>query len=91
MDADWSCVGMSEGELPTWSAIRNRALRHLDAARREAGDAGDWLRAIDSPLTPAQAQAASGARRLAVQVGNLIDQAKDALERGPSGEESPHA
>ena len=70
---------MADGSLPTWPEISSNALGHLDTARNEASKAADWLRGIDSPLTPAQAEAAREALKLAGQAKNLIDRAKGVL------------
>lgn len=67
-------------ELPAWLEIRRHAIAHLQASRAEIAEAADWLRGIDSPLTPAQAEAAREALMLAGRAKNLIDQAKDLLE-----------
>jgi hypothetical protein len=66
-------------DLPAWPVIKRHALDHLDAARNEASKAADWLRGIDSPLTPAQSEAAREALKLADQARNLIDQAEGKL------------
>jgi hypothetical protein len=66
--------------LPTWPEIKSAAASHLDAARMQMSEAGDWLRSIDSPLTPGQARSAGKARRLALQITELIDQAQEALD-----------
>lgn len=65
--------------LPAWPEIQGHALGHLDTARNEASKAADWLRGIDSPLTPAQAEAAREALKLANQAKNLLDEAKGVL------------
>lgn len=70
---------MADGNLPAWPEIKGHALGHLDTARNEASKATDWLRAIDSPLTPAQAEAAREALKLANQAKNLLDEAKGVL------------
>jgi len=70
---------MADGSLPAWRVIKAQALGHLDAADDEASKAADWLRGIDSPLTPAQAQAAREALKLASRAKNLIDEAKGVL------------
>jgi hypothetical protein len=65
--------------LPTWPEIKGGALGHLDAAGSEISGVADWLRAIDSPLTPAEARAAREALRLANRARDLIDEAKGVL------------
>lgn len=70
---------MMSDNLPGWPEITGHTLDHLDTARNEASKAADWLRGIDSPLTPAQAEAASEALKLANQAKTLIDQAKGML------------
>lgn len=73
----------SDSELPTWDEIEGHALRHLDAARNEMSEVRDWLRSdwrpLGSPLTAAQAGARSEVLRIAGEVKQLIDQAKDVL------------
>jgi hypothetical protein len=66
-------------DLPTWPEISSHALGHLDAAGSEISEVADWLRAIDSPLTPAEARAAREALKLASRARDLIDQAKGIL------------
>lgn len=66
-------------DLPTWPEIKGHALGHLDAAGSEISEVADWLRAIDSPLTPAEARAAREALKLASRARDLIDQAKGVL------------
>jgi len=70
---------MADGSPPAWRVIKGQALGHLDTARNEASKAADWLRGIDSPLTPAQAEAAREALKLAGQAKNLLDEAKGVL------------
>jgi hypothetical protein len=74
---------MNDDELPTWGEIENHALRHLDAARNEMSEVRDWLRSdwrsLGSPLTRPEADARSEVLRIAGEVKNLIDQAKDML------------
>jgi len=65
--------------LPTWPEIKGHALGHLNAAGGEISEVANWLRAIDSPLTPAQAGAAREALRLANQAKNLLDEAEGVL------------
>ena len=65
------------GDLPAWPEIKDHALTHLDGARNEASEAANWLRGIDSPLTPGQRKAAREALRLANQAKNLLDPAGD--------------
>ncbi len=69
----------ADDTLPAWPEIRAHALGHLDAARNEISEAANWLRAIDSPLTPAEARSADQARKLSAQIKNLIDDAKGML------------
>jgi hypothetical protein len=66
-------------KLPSWPEIKGHALGHLDAARTEISGVADWLRAIDSPLTPAEREAAREALRLACKARDLIDEAKGVL------------
>jgi hypothetical protein len=67
----------ADDTLPTWPEIKGHALSHLDAAGSEISEVADWLRGIDSPLTPAQAEAAREALQLANQAKNLLDRAGD--------------
>ena len=71
--------GETAAGLPAWPEIRARALSHLHAARNEMSGAADWLRSIDSPLTPGQRRSADEARKLSAQIKNLIDEAKGML------------
>jgi hypothetical protein len=71
--------GQAAAGLPAWPEIKGSALRHLDAARNEISEVGNWLRSIDSPLTPAEARSAGEARKLCAQIKNLIDEAKGML------------
>ena len=79
----------SNSELPTWPEIEDHALRHLDAARNEMSEVRDWLRSdwrpAGQPLTSAEAKARSEAVRIVGQVKNLIDEAKDLLQREVTG------
>lgn len=70
---------MADGKLPAWPEIKGHALGHLNAAGNEISEVADWLRAIDSPLTPAQAEAAREALKLACRARDLIDEAKGVL------------
>lgn len=72
-------------DLPAWPEIKGQALTHLDGARNETAEAANWLRGIDSPLTPAQAEAAREALRITGQAKNLIDEAKGLLWREGTG------
>jgi hypothetical protein len=71
----------SDSELPTWDEIEDHALRHLDAARNEMSEVRDWLRSdwhpLGTPLPDADARARSEVLRIAGEVKQLIDQAKD--------------
>lgn len=69
----------SDSSLSAWPLISGHALTHLAAARNEMSEAANWLRGIDSPLTPAQREAAREALMLAGQAKDLIDQAKGLL------------
>ena len=70
-------------ELPTWAEIESHALRHLHAARTEMSEVRDWLRSdwrpAGTPLSDADAAARTEVLRIAGEVKNLIDQAKNAL------------
>jgi hypothetical protein len=66
-------------DLPAWPEIKGHALGHLDAAGTEISGVADWLRAIDSPLTAAEARAAREALGLACRARDLIDEAKGIL------------
>jgi hypothetical protein len=80
MDADGSCMGMSEAELPAWAEVEAHAVRHLNAARNEMSDARDWLNSdLSVPPSAADVRARSEVLRIAGEVKRLIDQAKDAL------------
>lgn len=73
----------ADDSLPTWAEIEAHALRHLGAARNEMSEVRDWLnsdwRPLGSPLSDADAAARSEVLRIAAEVKNLIDQAKDML------------
>lgn len=71
--------GETVAGLPTWPEIKGHALSHLHAARTELAEVRDWLGVVDSPLTPAEKQAASETRKLVSQAKNLIDEAKGLL------------
>jgi hypothetical protein len=66
-------------DLPAWPEIKGHALGHLDAAGNEISEVADWLRGIDSPLTPAETGATREALRLACRARDLIDEAKGVL------------
>lgn len=80
---------MDEASLPTWEEVEAHALRHLDAARNEMSEVRDWLRSdwrpLGSPLSDADAAAQGEVLRIAGEVRNLIDQAKDVLQGGSRG------
>jgi hypothetical protein len=75
----------SDSELPTWTEIEVQALRRLDAARGEMSQVRDWLRSdwspLGSPLSDSAAEARSEVLRIVSQVKDLIDQAKELLQR----------
>lgn len=75
----------SDSNLPTWDEIEAHALDHLDKARNEMSEVRDWLnsdwRPLGSPLTDGAADARSEVLRIVGQVKDLIDQAKDMLQR----------
>ena len=80
--------GQTAAGLPTWREIKRGAISDLNAARSAMSDVRDWLnsdwRPLGSPLTVADADARDETMRIVGQVKNLIDQAKDLLEReGP--------
>lgn len=77
---------MTNRALPTWPVIRGEALDHLAGARNEISEVQNWLRAIDTPLTPAAKAACAEVLRLTSEVKERIDQAKGILhEAGPRG------
>jgi hypothetical protein len=73
--------GETPAGLPKWPEIKGHALGRLNAARDDLSEVANWLRTVDSPLTPAEARECGEARRLAIQAKNLIDEAKGVLQR----------
>lgn len=81
--------GQAAGGLPTWPEIEAHALGHLHAARNEMSEVRDWLnsdwRPAGSSLAHAEAEARREVLKIVGEVKNLIDEAKDMLQREGTG------
>lgn len=84
---------MQAHQLPTWNEIVGNTRESLNKSRNAASEARDWImsdwRPVGSSLTDDAAEARTTVLKLAGQIKNLVDQAKDALARAEDGTGRP--